>query len=93
MRYALTALLFAAGPAAAKLDYRVEIDAPRELKDVLEKGLNIVRWRTDPEIDEERLKRLVDEAIRESREAAATEGYFSARVNAERMESWFPENW
>ncbi|HET7363341.1 MAG TPA: autotransporter assembly complex family protein [Burkholderiales bacterium] len=83
MRYALTALVFAAGPAAAKLDYRVEIDAPRELKDVLAKGLNIVRWRNDPEMDEERLKRLVDEAIRESREAAATDGYFSAHVQAE----------
>ena len=83
MRYALTALVFAAGPAAAKLDYRVEIDAPRELKDVLQKGLNIVRWRTDPEMDEERLRRLVDEAIRESREAAATDGYFSAHVQAQ----------
>src|SRR5581483_7386974 len=83
VRYALTALLFVAGPAAAKLDYRVEIDAPRELKQVLEKGLNIVRWRGDPEMDDERLKRLVDEAIRESREAAATEGYFSAHVQAE----------
>jgi len=83
VRYALTALLFVAGPAAAKLDYRVEIDAPRELKQVLEKGLNIVRWRGDPEMDDERLKRLVDEAIRESREAAATEGYFSAHVQAQ----------
>jgi len=83
VRYALTALVFAAGPAAAKLDYRVEIDAPRELKDVLQKGLNIVRWRTDPEMDEERLRRLVDEAIRESREAAATDGYFSAHVQAQ----------
>ena len=83
MRYALTALALAAGPAAAKLDYRVEIDAPRELKQVLEKGLNIVRWRGDPEMDDERLKRLVDEAIRESREAAATDGYFSAHVQAQ----------
>ena len=82
MRYALTALVFAAGPAAAKLDYRVEIDAPKELKQVLEKGLNIVRWRGDPEMDDERLRRLVDEAIRESREAAATDGYFSAHVQA-----------
>jgi translocation and assembly module TamA len=83
VRYALTALVFVAGPAAAKLDYRVEIEAPRELKEVLEKGLNIVRWRGDPEMDEERLKRLVDEAIRESREAAATDGYFSAHVQAQ----------
>ena len=34
-------------------------------------------------MDSERLKRLVDEAIQESREAAATEGYFSAQVRAE----------
>jgi translocation and assembly module TamA len=80
---ALIALLLAALPAWAKLDYRVEIDAPGNLKSTLEKGLNIVRWRLDPEMDEERLKRLVDEAVRESREAAATEGYFSARVHAE----------
>jgi translocation and assembly module TamA len=83
VRYALAALVFVAGPAVAKLDYRIEIEAPRELKDVLEKGLNIVRWRSDPEMDEERLKRLVDEAIRESREAAATDGYFSAHVQAQ----------
>src|SRR5260370_41353763 len=70
-------------PALARLDYRVEIEAPRDLKRVLEKGLNLERWRSDPEMDAERLKRLVDEAGRESREAAATEGYFSAQVKAE----------
>src|SRR5919198_6641123 len=79
----LMALVLAAPPAWAKLDYRVEIDAPRELKATLEKGLNIVRWRLDPEMDEDRLKRLVEEAVRESREAAATDGYFSARVHVE----------
>ena len=82
-RGALMLVLLAAGSAWAKLDYRVEIEAPGELKNTLEKGLNIVRWRLDPEMDEERLKRLVDEATRESREAAATEGYFAARVHAE----------
>src|SRR4029077_12192196 len=48
----------------------------------LEKGLNIVRWRLDPEMDEERLKRLVDEAVSETRETAATEGYLSAQGRA-----------
>jgi translocation and assembly module TamA len=80
---ALLCLACSATPAAAKLDYRVEIDAPKDLKATLEKGLNIVRWRLDPEMDADRLKRLVDEAVRETREAAATQGYFSARVNAE----------
>jgi len=83
VRLALVAAALAATPAWAKLDYRVEIEAPRELKTTLEKGLNIVRWRLDPEMDEDRLKRLVEEAVRESREAAATDGYFSARVQAE----------
>src|SRR5260370_35215794 len=70
-------------PALARLDYRVEIEAPRDLKRVLEKGLNLERWRSDPEMDAERLKRLVDEAGRESREAAATGGYFPAQGEAE----------
>jgi len=53
---------------------------------VLEKGLNIVRWRGDPEMDDERLKRLVDEAIRESREAAATGRLLlGARAGADRF--------
>jgi len=83
VRLLLIAPLFVAAPALAKLDYRVEIEAPGELKATLEKGLNIVRWRSDPDMDAERLKRLVDEAVREAREAAATEGYFSAQVRAE----------
>ena len=77
------AMMSAHGAFAAGLDYTVEIEAPRELKQRLEKGLNIVRWRHDPEMNAERLKRLVDEAVRESREAAATEGYFSADVQSE----------
>jgi len=69
--------------SAFALSYRVEIDAPKELRSRLEKGLNIVRWRLDPEMNAERLRRLVDEAVRESREAAATEGYFRAEVTSE----------
>lgn len=83
MRWALLVLLLVANAALARLEYTVEIDAPRELKTRLEKGLNIVRWRLDPEMSAERLKRLVDEAVRESKEAAATEGYFSATVSSD----------
>jgi translocation and assembly module TamA len=83
VRLPLLVLLCVANPALARLDYRVEIEAPRELKATLEKGLNIVRWRLDPDMDAERLKRLVDEAVHEAREAAATDGYFSAQVRAE----------
>jgi len=78
-----TFLVLVGSASAARIDYRVEIQAPGELKTTLERGLNVVRWKDDPEMDAERLKRLVDEAVRESREAAATEGYFSAQVRAE----------
>ena len=69
--------------AAAGLEYRVAIEAPRELAAMLERGLNLSRWRLDPEMNAERLKRLVDEAVADAKEAAATEGYFSARVEAQ----------
>ena len=75
-------MLFAAQAMAAGFEYRVEIEAPRELRALLERGLNVTRWRFDPEMNAERLKRLVDEAVSEARETAATEGYFSAKVNA-----------
>lgn len=84
-------LVFFADAALARLEYTVEIDAPKELKQRLEKGLNIVRWRLDPEMNAERLKRLVEEAVRESKEAAATEGYFTANVTSDidmSNESW-----
>ena len=91
MRACLTAVhaallllgLFATGAWGAGLAYDVEIDAPKQLKDRLQKGLNLVRWHDDPEMNTERLKRLVDEAVRESKEAAATEGYFSAEVTSD----------
>ena len=82
----LAVALVVAMHSAFAVSYRVEIDAPKDLKSRLDKGLNIVRWRLDPEMNAERLKRLVDEAVRESREAAATEGYFKAEVTSGR--SW-----
>jgi len=70
----------AGGPALAQ-SYRVEIQAPGELARTLRQGLNLVRLQNDAGISPERLKRLLEEAVREAQEAAATEGYFSARVS------------
>jgi translocation and assembly module TamA len=86
-------LLLASSIAAAqgRLDYRVEIDAPKELAEVLRGGLNLVRWQNDPQMTPEQLRRLADEAVREAREVAATEGYFSAQVTLaidERAQPW-----
>jgi len=76
--------------AVGALDYQVQIEAPRELRQILEKGLNIVRWRQDPDVNEETLRRLMDDAVRESREVAATEGYFSAQATIDLDQSSVP---
>ncbi|MCD6041472.1 MAG: hypothetical protein K0R40_1075, partial [Burkholderiales bacterium] len=80
----VAALLFGHAQAQA-LSYRLEIDAPRELAETLKKGLALARWQegkaSDPQMNAERLRRLADDAVREAREVAATEGYFSAQVS------------
>jgi translocation and assembly module TamA len=83
--------LTAASVAWAQLAYRVEVDAPREIAEPLRQGLDLVRWQNDPQMTPEQLRRLADEAQREARETAATEGYFSARVEVaidEAVEPW-----
>lgn len=74
-------LAVAASAGAATLEYRVEIDAPPPLAALLQR-LSLLRWRSDPDMSPERLTRLVDEALIEAKEAAATEGYFSAQVTS-----------
>jgi translocation and assembly module TamA len=75
----------------AQLQYRVEIDAPKDIAQFLRQGLNLARWQRDPQMTPEQLRRLAEEAVREARETAATEGYFSARVELsidEGIEPW-----
>jgi translocation and assembly module TamA len=84
MRSILPLLVLASSIAAAAqpgLAYRVEIDAPKDMAEALRKGLNVVRWQNDPQMTREQLARLADEALREARELAATEGYFSPQVS------------
>jgi translocation and assembly module TamA len=77
---AILLLISSAAFAQPGLKYRLEIDAPKEMAEVLRKGLNLARWQNDPQLTPEQLRRLADEALREAREVAATEGYFSPRV-------------
>ena len=81
---ALTAALFCAPVAAqeGELKYRLEIEAtPKELRELLQKGLLLDRWKTDALMTPELLRRLADEAVAEATEAAAAQGYFSARAS------------
>jgi translocation and assembly module TamA len=68
--------------AAQTVRYRVEVEAPEELKKMLQTGLTLVHWERDPQMTLEQLRRLTDDAVREAREAAATEGWFAARVTS-----------
>jgi translocation and assembly module TamA len=81
VRVALAILgLLACGLACAQLQYRVEVEAPEEMARLLRAGLSLARWQNDPQMTAEQLRRLADEAVREARETAATEGYFSPEV-------------
>jgi translocation and assembly module TamA len=62
--------------------YRVEIQAPRELRDMLKSGLSLIRWQNDEGLTSALLERLVEEAVRDTRNAAAAEGWFGAKVEA-----------
>jgi translocation and assembly module TamA len=88
--FAVLALLVAGAVCAQGVRYRVEVEAPREMAATLRKGLSLQRWQDDPQMTEERLRRLAAEAEREAREVAATEGYFSPRVEVQVDESKSP---
>ena len=90
----LALILLLASSAAfgqSRLAYQLEIDAPKDMAQTLRKGLNLARWQNDPQMTPEQLRRLAEEARREARELAATEGYFSPRVELaidEGVEPW-----
>ncbi len=63
-----------------RLHFKVEIDAPKPLKSLLEGGLDLVRWQREERMTLGLLQRLVAEARVETERAAAAEGYFSAVV-------------
>lgn len=88
---ALIAFLFfgsAAGQEA--LQYRLEVLAPPAIAGTLREGLSLARWKDDPQMTPQQLQRLTGLAVREAKETAATEGYFSAKVEVSIDESRQP---
>ena len=65
----------------AALRYRVTIDAPAALRDVLAASVDLIRWQTYDEMTPSLFEALVRQAVDQAKEAVATEGYFSARVD------------
>jgi translocation and assembly module TamA len=84
----LTAAAMIALPASAAdsestehFDYRVTIVAPASLKETLARDVGLVRWQDYAEMTKALFDRLAREAIEETRNAAAAEGWFSAEVD------------
>jgi len=73
-----------AAPSAAdeqRLRYRVVIDASAALRDVLETSVDLIRWQSYEEMSPSLFDALVRQASDQAKEAAATEGFFSANVD------------
>ena len=61
--------------------YRVSIDAPAPLRDTLSASVDLVRWQTYEDMSPSLFDALVRQASDQAKEAAATEGFFSASVD------------
>ena len=74
----LTALI-AAPPAAAV--YRVEIDAPSDLRGILEQRLDLSRYKDRADLSDDQLKFLIDTVGDQVTQFSSTEGYFSTTTS------------
>lgn len=60
--------------------YRVEVVAPAAVAAALKSAVDLVRWQGYEDMTVDLFERLVRDATPQAREAAATQGYFSAAV-------------
>jgi translocation and assembly module TamA len=74
-------LLLPGAVLAQGLDYRVQINAPGKLDELLEQNLDLLRFRGNPRTDRDQLQRLVRAAPEQIRTLVATEGFYAPLVN------------
>ncbi|MDI1298951.1 autotransporter assembly complex family protein [Methylotenera sp.] len=73
--------LFLALPVQAEsAHYQLEITAPTPLKDLLQKHLDMVKWRDNPRMSPAEWQRLFSLAPQNIKDLIATEGYFAAKI-------------
>jgi len=77
-----TAPLPVENPTHPAVRYEVRIDAPRNLRELLENNLDLMRWRGNPRVDLEQLQRLVRTAPEEAKTLVATEGYYTPKITS-----------
>ncbi len=71
-------LALASGPIA----YSIGLEAPQAQRALLEKHLDLYRWRDSERMDEAQLRRLVELAPAQMRDFLASEGYYSPKIAA-----------
>ncbi|SDP57629.1 autotransporter secretion outer membrane protein TamA [Ralstonia sp. 25mfcol4.1] len=67
---------------AAKAQYKVEIDAPKALKDILEEHLDLSRYTTRTDISDDQFQYMVETVGDQVRQFASTEGWFDPVTKA-----------
>ena len=67
---------------AAVLHYNVKINAPDPLDTLLERNLDLVRFRGNARIDREQLQRLIRAAPEQAKSLLATAGFYTPQVSA-----------
>lgn len=65
---------------SANAAYRVEIEAPAELKALLDQHLDLARYKDRQDLSEDQLKFLIDTVDEQVTQLISTEGYFSPKT-------------
>ncbi len=76
----LLALLFAMLPAPVQAAYRVQVEAPEPLKDILEEHLDLIRYRERADLGEDQIAYMIETVGDQVRAFAATEGWFDPQT-------------
>ncbi|HZY19088.1 MAG TPA: BamA/TamA family outer membrane protein [Ramlibacter sp.] len=64
--------------------FRIEVRAPSQVRELLERHLELQRYREVPDLEEAELERLLRLAERDTRELVGTLGFFSPRLDIRR---------
>jgi translocation and assembly module TamA len=72
--------------AAEIAPFYIEIEAPPDLKTLLETELDVVRWSKRTEITPRQMELLFEAAPEQARALAETAGFFEAQVKSQRLE-------
>lgn len=78
----ILSLLASAAACADEIAFRVQIEAPAALRDLLETHLDVVRRSAEKGLMAAEVRRLYTRAPDQIRQLVATEGYFSPRIDA-----------